>query len=431
MFTMKKLFLMFAAVAALVGCDKDDEKVVYKAEINLSEVTVYAGNTKQLDATITPATDVVWEWSSSNETIATVDGSGMVTAVAPGEATIKASTAVGSTIVFAESKVTVVEKPTIALDKESAEILVGKTLELTATATPADAVVEWATSDAAIATVENGVVTGVAKGEATITARVAGEAFAECKVTVSTPVIALETKIADLGVGYTLTLKPIVKPKGTQVEWETSDAAIATVDAGVVTGVAEGEATIKAKVSDDIFAECKVTVKKAYKIGDVIAFGSEKGIVFWLNEVGTEGKAVSFSEKLGLLWANSGCEFNCAASSEEDGEFNTDKIKKVGIEYHPAAKWCVDLGEGWYLPAITEGTNFVTKASVLNPIIKANGGTEIKDSGVDWYWSSTEGESEPNYEVMCFYGGTGFMHTYGEFKTSPEEDCYVRAVHKF
>jgi len=352
---MKKLLLMFAAVATLVGCDKDDEKVVYEAEITPAEVSVYAGDTKQLDAKIEPATEVVWAWTSSNETIATVDGSGLVTAVAPGEATINVSATVGSTPVFAECKVTVVEKPAIAL----------------------------------------------------------------------------ETKIAELGVGYTLTLKPIVKPEGTPVEWETSDAAIATVDAGVVTGVAEGEATIKAKINADIFAECKITVKKAYKIGDVIAFGNEKGVVFWLNEVGTEGKAVSFSEKLGLLWAKSNCEFNCAASSEEDGEFNTDKIKQVGIDYHPAAKWCVDLGEGWYMPAINEGINFVTKASTLNPIITANGGTEIKDSGVDWYWSSTEGESEPNFEVMCFYGGTGFMHTYGDFKTSPEEDCYVRAVHKF
>ena len=92
---MRKLLLALAAVAALVGCDKEDDKVVYKAEINLSEVTVYAGNTKHLEAKITPETEVVWEWTSSDEAVATVDNGGMVTAVAPGSATIKVSTTVG------------------------------------------------------------------------------------------------------------------------------------------------------------------------------------------------------------------------------------------------------------------------------------------------------------------------------------------------
>lgn len=428
---MRKLLLAFAAVAALVGCDKDDDKVVYKAEINLSDVTVYAGNTKQLEATITPATEVVWEWTSSDEAVATVDGSGMVTAIVPGETTIKASTTVGGGIVFDECKVTVVEKPTIALDKSEAEIFIGKTVELVATATPADAKVVWETTDATIAKVENGVVTGVAEGEATIIARVENGDPAACKITVKKPTIALDKSEATVNLGKTLVLTATVQPADMQVTWSSNNEAVATVENGTVTGVAEGEATITAKISNDIFAECKITVKnaKTYKIGDIVEFGGEKGIVFWLTEDETGGKAVSFKETVGLLWSTS--DFNCNANSEDDGEANTEKIKQVGLNYHPAAKWCVDLGDGWYMPAITEGTNFVTKASVLNPIIKANGGTEIKDSAYDWYWSSTEGESEPQSEVICFYGGTGTIHGYGDFKTAPEYDNYLRAVHKF
>ena len=74
----------------------------------------------------------------------------------------------------------------ITIDKTTAELEIGETETLTATVTPDDATdksVTWTTSDANIATVENGVVTAVAAGNATITAQ-AGEYTATCAVTV-------------------------------------------------------------------------------------------------------------------------------------------------------------------------------------------------------------------------------------------------------
>ena len=430
---MKKLFLAFAVIAALVGCNKgDDAPVVYNVALSAKSAKIFVGDTQKLEATITPEKAVEWIWQSDNTDVAVVSTEGVVSAVAAGKAQITVSVLVNGTLLKESCDVEVVEKPTIELDKAEADVYIGRTLELVATVTPAETAVEWHTSDVAVATVENGVVRGLAAGEATITATVAGGAFAECKVTVKKPAIALVEKIAEVGVGYQITLTAVAAPSDAAIEWTSSADAVASVDdKGVVTGVAVGEATIKATIEGGAFAECKVTVKKSYQIGEIIDFGTEKGIVFYVDEGGTTGKAVSFTEKLGLLWAQSGTTFNCAASSEDDGEFNTDKIKQVGIEYHPAAKWCTDLGNGWYLPAISEGIAFVTKAATLNPILASNGGTEIKDSGMDWYWSSTEGEDEPNYEVICFYGGTGFMHSYGDYKTSPEYENLTRAVHKF
>ena len=430
---MKKLLIAFAVIAALVGCNKsDDAPVVYNVALSPKSAKIFVGDTQQLEASITPEKAVEWIWQSDNTDVAVVSSEGVVSAVAAGKAQITASALVNGALLKDSCDVEVVEKPTIELDKEAVELYISRTAELVATVTPAETVVEWSTSDAAIATVDSGVVKGLAAGEATITATVAGGASAECKVTVKKPAIALVNKVADVGVGYQLTLTAVVAPSDAAIEWKSSAEVVATVNAnGVVTGVAVGEATIKATIESGASAECKVTVKKSYQIGEIINFGTEKGIVFYVDEGGTTGKAVSFTEKLGLLWAQSGTTFNCAASSEDDGEFNTDKIKQVGIEYHPAAKWCTDLGDGWYLPAVSEGIAFVTKASTLNPILTSNGGTEIKDSGIDWYWSSTEGEDEPNYEVICFYGGTGFMHSYGDYKTSPEYDNLTRAVHKF
>lgn len=74
----------------------------------------------------------------------------------------------------------------ITIDKTTAELEIGETETLTATVNPDDATdksVTWTTSDANIATVENGVVTAVAAGNATITAQ-AGEHTATCAVTV-------------------------------------------------------------------------------------------------------------------------------------------------------------------------------------------------------------------------------------------------------
>ena len=77
--------------------------------------------------------------------------------------------------------------PSITLDKATAEVAVAGTTTLVATTIPADAVVSWTTSDDTIATVDGGVVTGVAEGSATITATITVDGTdytATCTVTV-------------------------------------------------------------------------------------------------------------------------------------------------------------------------------------------------------------------------------------------------------
>jgi len=77
----------------------------------------------------------------------------------------------------------------VSLDRESAEIGVSETLQLTASVAPASAGntnVSWETSDAAVATVENGLVTGIANGEADIVVRTEeGDFTATCAIVVS------------------------------------------------------------------------------------------------------------------------------------------------------------------------------------------------------------------------------------------------------
>ncbi len=81
------------------------------------------------------------------------------------------------------------EVKSVKLDKTSLDLKVGENATLTATANPADAAITWSSSDPAVATVENGVVTAVAAGTATITAAIDG-AKAECTVTVKENIAA-------------------------------------------------------------------------------------------------------------------------------------------------------------------------------------------------------------------------------------------------
>ena len=157
-------------------------------ELDKTELTLHPTEKTALTATATPAdtTDAV-VWTSSNDAVATVDN-GTVTAVAAGTATITA--ACGS--VKAECAVTVlppVPASEVTLDKTVLTLYEGDAAKLTATVMPEDTTdktIVWTSSDDEVATVNNGTVTGLKAGTATITAA-CGSARAECAITVKTP----------------------------------------------------------------------------------------------------------------------------------------------------------------------------------------------------------------------------------------------------
>ena len=277
-------------------------KVIDVSSVSLSktELTLTEGDSETITATVKPddATDKTVTWSSSDTAVATVDG-GKITAVKEGTATItaKAGDKTATCKVTVEKKVIAVES--VELDKTAIELTEGESQTLVATVKPDDATdktVEWSTSDAEVATVEAGVVTAVKEGTATITAK-AGEKTATCTITVKKKVIAVESVELDktefeLTEGESQTLVATVKPDDATdktVEWSTSDAEVATVEAGVVTAVKEGTATITAKAGDKT-ATCAVTVKAKenpitglfgdYTISSVIIAEDDEGMFY-------------------------------------------------------------------------------------------------------------------------------------------------------
>ena len=121
-----------------------------------------------------PMTDATVAWSSGDTAVATVDTSGLVTAVANGRATVTAlSGEVSDTASIAVSQIAA----TVEITPATRTLAAGDTVRLVATATDGNGhVVEaaafgWTSSDTAVASVDNlGLVTGVAEGTATITA---------------------------------------------------------------------------------------------------------------------------------------------------------------------------------------------------------------------------------------------------------------------
>ena len=117
----------------------------------------------------------------------------------------------------------------IALDKTSVEVFSGKTVTLTATVSPANTTdtVTWSSDDGSIATVnENGVVTGVSQGTATITAK-AGDKTASCTVTVDpTWKVMLDNELKEVIKGQPFTFPPApTKPGYIFLGWHGDDGA--------------------------------------------------------------------------------------------------------------------------------------------------------------------------------------------------------------
>ena len=240
---------------------------------------------------------------SSDETVATVDENGKVTALKAGTTVIILK---GANDVTAEVTVTVTEIPidTVSLDKESAVVEKGQTTELTAvvgpeTTTDENKSIKWSSSGPSVATVspeqtnsgEKVTVTAADKGgTATITAEAWNGTKAECVITVPVHIenVTLPQDVT-LNRGRTTVLDVVCDPEEnddtiTSVEWQSDAPEVAAVYSdGTVEGMKEGTANITAKVTvttltnetKEYTAQTQVTVNENHLdagLGETIVF---------------------------------------------------------------------------------------------------------------------------------------------------------------
>ncbi len=263
-----KLFTFVLSLCIVLGCtEKETQVEVSSVSLNTSTIEMVEGETFSLVATVLPK-DAEYDgviWASSNASVANVN-SGAVSAVKEGTATITASAGGKSATCSVKVSSKIVAVTSITLDKTSLSMKVGETETITAIVSPdnaTDKTVEWGSSDVAVATVADGIITAKKSGEATITAK-SGSCIAECKVTitVSAESVTLDKTSLSLAIGESATLTATVKPDDATdktVAWSSSDESVAKVDNGKVTAVKSGKATVTAKCGVKT-AECAVTV---------------------------------------------------------------------------------------------------------------------------------------------------------------------------
>lgn len=254
-------------VGPLVYCDVDVIQIDPTDVSIPSSLTVYAGESSTLSATLTPynATTTL-TWYSNDKSVATVS-SGKVTGVDEGATTIYARTANGLT--SNDCKVNVYyRKPTaIALDKASLTLPVGGSQQLKYGLTPshAKASVEWSSSNPAVISVSaDGKLRALQVGKASVTATTDNGCAATCTVEVLPLPIQLSLpQTLTLGVGdnYKLGVQSYPSECYLTLEWSSSDESVATVSGnGEVKGVGTGHATVTATASNDVSISCQVEV---------------------------------------------------------------------------------------------------------------------------------------------------------------------------
>jgi uncharacterized protein YjdB len=239
---------------------------VASVTVTPASVSVLQGQAVQLtatpkDANGNPLTGRTIGWSSSDNTIATVNSSGLVTGVGPGGPVTITATSEGQSG-MATVTVTVAPVASVTVTPSSASVAIGRTVQLTAT--PKDAsgnpltgrAISWSSSDNTIATVSSsGLVTGVVAGSVTITATSEGTSGTASIAVSGVPVASVTVSPASASVqaGQTQQLTATLKDAngnvltGRTVAWSSNNTTVATVNGtGLVTAKVAGSATITA-----------------------------------------------------------------------------------------------------------------------------------------------------------------------------------------
>ena len=307
---MKKwlsFMLVLVLAFALVGCGEDKpnpddpnkptEETIKPTSIEISgqKTEIEVGEEFTITVKVLPdnATNKNVRYSSSNSSVATIKD-GKVTGVSAGTATITV-TASGDTKVTKSFDVKVNgEEPIVEIDPTDIQITGNNTIEegkstaLRVIVLPegANSQVSWKSSDESIATIVNGVVTGLSQGTVTITATSVKvpTLSATFELTITAPsvveIIKPESIVisgeSETEVGYSIRLVATINPSGADnaIRWESTKPEVATVDdKGNVTGVSEGTAYIIAYYAKDETIKSsrfkvKVTVDQASLIPD-------------------------------------------------------------------------------------------------------------------------------------------------------------------
>ena len=258
---MKKFLRWNALLLALCCCLTafalaEEEPVVITTSVDT--LTVAVGRIVDYELSISPrSAKKGYTFTISDETVAEVLRDGRVKGRKQGTCTLTIGSKVDPTATKVLDVIVVQPAKSVKAQLDQETLSVGQTAQITASLSPEDATLQGVTYESRkpeVATVdENGVVTGVSRGSATIRVK-SEDGYVQTSVTVQVrqpaEEIQLELAKATLPEGKTATVKATVLPKDTnnkKLTWSSSDESIATVNReGRVKGLRPGTVTITA-----------------------------------------------------------------------------------------------------------------------------------------------------------------------------------------
>ena len=242
---------------------------VSSVEFTQTSVVKYIGDKFQIAATVLPddASNTTLTWTTSDRSIATVEN-GYVTILAAGTVTITATAhnGVAASCVITAKPVAVTD---ITLNYSELSMLVYEQENLVATITPSNATdktITWASSNEAVAVVENGRVTAKKVGTTQITASTVNAKIAECIVTVNhiePTSISLSATSCTLEIDETKEITATLTPSNvtdTVLTWTSKNEPVATVNNGVIKAISAGSALIEVVTGNNLKKTITVTV---------------------------------------------------------------------------------------------------------------------------------------------------------------------------
>ncbi|MGL4484533.1 MAG: Ig-like domain-containing protein, partial [Anaerovoracaceae bacterium] len=237
------------------------KRSVTSVKLSENTVTLSPSETKRITATVLPSDAINKNvtFTSSNPAIATVDNTGLITAIQKGTATITITTVDGNrkdtAIVSVGTRVS-----SISLDKTNIELAAGTSEKVTGTVLPENAInkeIEFSSNNAEIAQVDkDGNIAAMAVGSTIIKATTKdGGKTAEAIVTVKKSVaqINLSEYYKAMSVGETSQIIASIQPLdafNSNLTWESSDETIAKVDnSGAIEAKTNGVAIVSVNPS--------------------------------------------------------------------------------------------------------------------------------------------------------------------------------------
>lgn len=389
---------------------------VASVTLSNSTLTLGVGTQQQLSATVNPAnaSDKQVTWKTSNESVATVDINGLVSAVGKGTAQITATSREGNKAAVCNIEVRQYVN-SITMDRASASLNIGGTLQLNATVNPADANEKsllWSSSNASVASVsQNGLVNGLATGTTVITATSKdGTAVkGSCTITVKQPVsaISLNNSAMNLNLGSSGTLTVTVSPSNASnknFSVRSSDTSIATVTKSgqsvIISAIRLGTSKITVTSEDGSHeATCDVTVSLSTTPINLALAVKKSGKRYYIPLSSYTASLTTGYTKEGITLSSGSTSFILAFNNATSSAKTFSEANALGT-----------------LPTQTQANVIVQNWSSLNTALQTYGGTSL---GSNSYWTSTESSTSRS---AYSYSSSGVG------SVAAQRTCYVRCI---